>query len=51
MQFGLPYGTMLTKTKTKIAKKCQLKISKIQNSTILRPTEKKIQKRFEKIQK
>ncbi len=40
---------MLTKTE-KILKNRKLEISKIQNSTFVRTTEKKIQKKFENIQ-
>ncbi len=40
---------MLTKTKKKIVKNHKLKISKMQNSTFVRTTQKKILKKFEKI--
>ncbi len=42
---------MLMKMKKKIVKNSKVKISKIQNSTFVRTNEKKIQKKFEKIQK
>ncbi len=50
MKFWLPLGPMLTKG-TKFLKNEKVKISKIQNSTFVRTTEKKFQKKFERIQK
>ena len=46
--FGSHLRPMLTKTK--IVKNGKLKISKTQSTTFLRTTEKKIQKKFEKMQ-
>ncbi len=51
LKFWLPYGAILMKTKKKIMKEQKLKISKIQKSTFVRTTEKKILKKNEKIQK
>ncbi len=45
-----PIGSHVSEIKKKV-KNQKLKISKIQNSTFVRTTEKKIQKKFEKIQK
>ncbi len=45
-----PIGSYVNETEKK-SWKIKLKISKIQNSTFVRTTEKKIQKKFERIQK
>ncbi len=43
-----PIGSHVNENDKKILKNQKLKISKIQNSTFVRTTEKKIQKKFEK---
>ncbi len=51
LKFWLPQGPINENKKKKIVKNQKLKISKIQNSIFVRTSEKKIQKKFERIQK